>query len=86
MNMKEVGEELKKRLREGDFRLTLHAIEQMEHRFVLEDDIKSVGRTARRCLFQPEKDTWRVEGKDLDGERLVVVCALEQNVLIVTVF
>lgn len=80
------AEEIKGRLKNGNFRLSLHALERMSERVVVYEDIRSVGRTARRCFFQPEKDTWRTEGTDLDGERLVVICTFEADVLVVTVF
>jgi hypothetical protein len=73
-------------LARGEFRLSLHALDRADERIVTEGDIVQVGKTARRCVFQPDRGTWRVDGKDLDGERLTVICTLEDGVLVVTVF
>ena len=58
----------------------------MVQRFVFEADIKSCGRTAKKFDFQAENDTWKVIGKDLDGDKLTVICAIKDGVLIVTVY
>jgi hypothetical protein len=73
-------------LARGEFRLSLHALDRANERIVTEADIIQVGKTARHCVLQPERETWRVVGRDLDGMRLTVICALEEGVLVVTVF
>jgi len=75
-----------KALREGDFLLSVHAATRMQKRSITSADIQACGRTAKTCRMQPERRTWRIEGKDLDGEALTVICAADDGVFIVTLF
>ena len=70
----------------GRFRLSIHAGERSQQRIVTVDDIIKCGKTATKIKFQPQKDTWRVTGRDLDGETLNVICVVYEMVLIVTVY
>jgi hypothetical protein len=63
-----------------------HAAERSIQRFISKADIQSCGRTAKKIEFQHEKKTWKVIGKDLDKEKITVVCSLKDDLLIVTVF
>jgi hypothetical protein len=77
---------IKKSLSKGEFLLSIHAISRMHERYVLEADIMACGKTAKTIEFQPDKNTWRVIGKDLDGLKLTIICSLKDNILIVTVY
>jgi len=58
----------------------------MRQRSVSKADIQSCGRTIRSCLYQAQKATWRIEGDDLDGEIITVICGMDDGVIIVTLF
>ena len=73
-------------LSEGRFRLSIHAGERRSQRFVSENDIRRCGKTAKSIKYQLLKKTWRVVGKDCDDEILNVICALDEMLLIVTVY
>ena len=84
--MDETARWIRKSLCEGRFRLSVHAGERGSERLATENDIIQCGKTAKKIKFQPEKNTWRVTGKDCDGETLNVICAIHEMLLIVTVF
>ena len=84
--MQDIKKLIKECLAKGKFTLTLHAAERMSERYVFEADIKSCGKTAKKIEFQPNNNTWKVLGKDLDGDRLTVICTFKDGVLIVTVY
>ncbi len=73
-------------LTEGDFLLSIHAAERMKQRAVTRSDVQACGRTATICRYQPANRTYRVSGKDLDGEPLTVICGLSDTVIVVTIF
>ena len=73
-------------LSEGNFRLSIHAGERRTLRYVSEKDIRRCGQTAKSIKYQPLKKTWRVIGKDCDGEILNIICAVHEMLLIVTVY
>jgi hypothetical protein len=73
-------------LKEGRFLLSVHAAGRMRLRSVTESDIQTCGHTAGSCVYQRENRTWRIEGKDLDGKPLTVICGRDRVVVIVTVF
>jgi hypothetical protein len=73
-------------LKAGEFFLSIHAAGRMRQRSVTVADIRACGRTAKSCLYQIQSGTWRIEGEDLDGEMLTVVCGIEDSVVIVTIF
>lgn len=74
------------RIAHGDFLVTVHAFQRQQERAISEEDIKACGRTARHISWQSEQETWRLDGKDSDGFPLTVIAALEDDLLIVTVF
>ena len=45
-----------------------------------------VEKQQKTIKYQPLKKTWRVTGKDCDGEVLNVICAVHEMLLIVTVY
>jgi hypothetical protein len=44
------------------------------------------GRTATKVAFQPDRETWKVIGKDLDDLKLTVICDVRDHIIIVTLF
>jgi hypothetical protein len=67
-------------------RLTGHASLRMQQRGADFRDVRSALMTATACTAQ-ENGAWRVEGGvDRDGDDLTVVAALEQGVVVITVF
>ena len=80
------AEEILEALKAGEFLLSVHAAGRMTRRSVSKIDIQACGRTATSCTHQSERGTFRVEGKDLDGESLTVICAADAKVIIVTLF
>ena len=73
-------------LKAGAFLLSVHAIERMKQRCVTAADIQACGRTARSCVYQAQSVTWRIDGECLDGEKLTLICGLDDAVVVVTVF
>jgi hypothetical protein len=67
-------------------RLTGHASLRMQQRGADFRDLRSALMTATACQAQ-ENGAWRVEGGlDRDGDDLTVVAALEQGVVVITLF
>jgi len=64
---------------------TRHALEEMGEARATENDVLHALREATACRAS-ERDRWRVEGKDLDGDDLTVVVVIEDGVVVVTVF
>lgn len=73
-------------LKTGNFRLSSHAAGRMKQRSVSKADIQACGKTASFCYYQDRQGTWRVDGEDLDKDRLTVTCGVDNNVVIVTIF
>jgi len=80
------AKKIQQMLARGDFKMSFHAEQRAIERFVLESDIMQCGRTVSRIKSQDDMRTWKVTGKDLDGEKLTVVCKLRAGLLIVTVY
>ena len=65
---------------------TRHARERMRARSVTDGDVLDALGSATQALLQ-DNGAWRVAGGvDRDGDALVVVVALEDNLLVITVF
>jgi len=75
-----------KRIKAGEFVLTIHARERMNERFVSEMDIVEVAKTLRSIRYQEDKDTYLLLGLSTWKEKLTVSAALRGQVIIVTVF
>jgi hypothetical protein len=69
---------------QGNFRISRHAVQRMRERKVKWDDIKHGLMMTTSCQLQPN-DCWVVPARDLDGDVFVIVVALEDGVLVVTV-
>lgn len=70
----------------GNFLLSVHAASRMMQRSVTKADIQNCGRTANKFNYQPGSGTYRIQGQDLDGDSLTVICGIDDAVVIVTVF
>jgi hypothetical protein len=73
-------------IKTGKFLLSVHAVHRMRDRAITKADIRACGQTARACIYQAVKGTYRIEGEDLDGEPLTVICGVDRIVVIVTLF
>lgn len=68
-------------------RFVNHAREQMTARRISYHDVRNVLVSSTSC--SPSTDgpgRWLIRGVDLDGEATRVVCAIENGVVVVTVF
>ncbi len=63
-----------------------HARQRMRERRVRQVDVQTALVGAVACRFQPEEGTWKATGPDADGDELTVIVALEDGVVVVTVF
>ena len=57
----------------------------MQERSVREGDLRNALVNAGACTEQDD-GTWRVKGDDLDGDELTVVVAIEDGLVVVTLF
>lgn len=71
-------------LSSGRYSVTLHAKQRMAQRGVSHTDIMSCGSNG--VLVSQQEEKFKVVGNDLDGDELTLICVLEGNVLIITVF
>lgn len=72
--------------RAGRVSYVRHAIERMGERGVTRNDVEHALMNAARCVWQARKETWKAFGVDLLGDELVVAVAIEDGLLVVTVF
>jgi hypothetical protein len=64
---------------------TPHALQRMVQRNVRREDIRHALVAARACKAQPN-GRYKATGPDVDGDDLDVVVAIEDGVLVVTLF
>jgi len=57
----------------------------MRERGAVLDDVQRALTSATRCSAA-DKGRWKLTGRDRDGDELTVVIALEDGVVVVTVF
>ncbi|MBX3249583.1 MAG: DUF4258 domain-containing protein [Myxococcales bacterium] len=67
------------------FRLSNHAKERCVARRVAYEDVRHALSTALRAHEQPN-GCWRVTGRDLDDDDLTCIIAIEDDVVVVTLF
>ncbi len=84
--MKIESEAILEALKAGRFLISFHAAERMLQRSVTKADIQACGRTVTACIYQEDRETYRIQGQDLDGEPLTVVCGVDDVAVIVTVY
>jgi hypothetical protein len=70
----------------GRVEFTDHAREEMEDASADFLDVLNALRKATSCRYQKQKDRWKVVGPDLDADDLTIVVALDDGVLVVTVW
>jgi hypothetical protein len=58
----------------------------MRSRGASELDVRHALSLAARCTEDEEPDLWRVEGPDLDNDAMTLVVAIEDGVIVVTMF
>lgn len=68
----------------GDIVITRHGRERMRERQVQWDDLLCVLLSPTSC--SPNEEKWKVEGFDLDDDPLTCIVALEDKVIVVTIF
>jgi hypothetical protein len=72
------------------WRFTQHALEEMENDGWTGDDVRHAVMTGQVVLEEQKQDRlWRVEGKDVDGNRIQVVVAVDEveiRVKVITAF
>ncbi len=65
---------------------TIHARERMTQRSITYRDLRNALVNASTCVASAAEGRWVVTGLDLDGEDTKVVCAIEDGVVVITVF
>lgn len=68
----------------GDVVITRHGRERMRERQVQWSDILCVLLSPASCLANNDK--WKVDGFDLDDDPLTCIVALEDEVIVITIF
>ena len=64
-----------------------HAQQRMRERNVRAHDVRSAIETSGEPMWRDDEQTWRFEGRDVDGDDLAVALAIDgTNVRVVTVF
>ena len=66
-------------------RFSRHAWQRMDERGATEVDVLHALKTAASCVAQAN-GRWKVPSKDREGDDLVAVVAIEDGVLVVTLF
>lgn len=85
MNEEEALEALNRAGVSGNFVLAGHARQRMAERGARREDVRHALRAATSCRQQPDKK-WRVPSVDLDGDDLTLITAIEDDVVVVTLF
>ena len=63
-----------------------HADNRMRERNITNSDLRAALVAAKSAEWQAEKGTWKTTGPDVDGDDLTVAVALEEDLVVVTVF
>ena len=67
--------------------MTAHANQRMLERGAHPRDVRRALLTATAAIYQDERNSWRLDGgMDTDGDDLMVICNLEADVIVVTLF
>jgi hypothetical protein len=71
----------------GRIAITPHARQRMDERDASVSDVCRALRTARAALRQADRNNWRLQGGvDVDGDELTLICDIEADVIVVTLF
>ena len=71
-------------LKQGNYHLSLHAIERMDERNITRGDILSCSNNL--ISIQLLNGKYRVRGFDTSGESITIICIWNGNTLIITLF
>lgn len=71
-------------LASGNFRVSPHARQRMSQRGATDHDLMSCGETGKAKL--QDNGRYKIEGFDLDGDEIEVVCADVGETIVVTLF
>ncbi len=64
-----------------------HAMKRVRERGGGPADIRNALMTATRCRWQPDNGRWKIlDGVDLEGDELICIVAIDDGVVVVTVF
>jgi hypothetical protein len=64
-----------------------HAWDRLDERNADQWDVRhALTHLAATCQEDSEPGKWMVDSQDRDGDRLILICALEDRVVVVTVF
>lgn len=74
---------VKEDLISGEYRMTAHAIERMNERKITKADISECAATGTFKMFDGK---FEVVGFDMFGEKMKIICAYKNGVLIITVY
>lgn len=79
--------EIKRLARFDRIVITSHASRRMDERGATERDIRKALLTATAAFHQDDRENWRVDGGvDTHGHELTLICDLEADVIVVTLF
>jgi hypothetical protein len=80
------GEKIVRDIQAGRFKLSFHAALRMVERGLQIGDIIEIAKTSEEVHWQPQKETYRIRGRTLDGEAGLIAAKYDQKqqVLIVT--
>jgi hypothetical protein len=83
----EVLAEIRRLARRDRIVMTAHASQRMFERGATPRDIRKALLTATAAIYQDDRNNWRLDGGvDTDGDDLMVICDLEADVIVVTLF
>lgn len=71
-------------LKNGNFLLTAHARVRMNERGAAKADIRECGLTG--SVTQQPDGKFKVVGLDTDGDKITIICAYEEETLVVTLW
>ena len=67
-------------------RFSSHAEDEADRLGVAFVDVVFALAHAGGCVWQPDRDTWKVKGADRFGVTLVVIVEIQDDLIVVTVF
>jgi hypothetical protein len=70
----------------GRVRFVHHAYQRMDERGATVRDVIKACANATQCTRAAQADRWKATGPDLDGDELTVVVAIEDGLLVITLF
>jgi len=74
-------------LKNNCFILSFHAMNhRMSQRNVRRMDIIECAKTAKKCLFDAKRNTFKIVGQDIDGEELTVIVGIDRDIIVITVY